>query len=69
MGSGDLVCIGRAGLELQTDRAFAAAAPQEFQPGKLEQVIPGHYVYSNGARISGIIATSEGVVVLDSLKQ
>ena len=47
--------------------AFAAAAPQEFQPGKLEQVIPGHYVYSNGARISGVIVTSEGVVVLDAL--
>ena len=47
--------------------AFAAAAPQEFQPGKLEQVIPGHYVYSNGARLSGVIVTSEGVVVLDAL--
>src|SRR5262245_3744157 len=47
--------------------ALAAAAPQAFQPGKLEQVIPGHYAYSNGARISGVIATSEGVVVLDAL--
>src|SRR5262245_47887066 len=46
---------------------FAAQAAQAPQPGKLEQVIPGHYVYSNGARISGIIATSEGVVVLDAL--
>ena len=37
------------------------------QDGKLEQIIPGHYVYSTGARLSGVIATSEGVVVLDSL--
>jgi glyoxylase-like metal-dependent hydrolase (beta-lactamase superfamily II) len=54
-------------LSVAAGSAFAAAAPQEFQPGKLEQVIPGHYVYSNGARLSGVIVTSEGVVVLDAL--
>ena len=48
------------------DPALAAQAEYP-QDGKLEQVIPGHYVYSNGARISGIIATNEGVVVIDSL--
>jgi len=43
-------------------------APQAAEEmGKLEQVIPGHYVYSSGARLSGIIATAEGVLVLDSL--
>jgi len=49
--------------------AFAAQAAtvEGPQTGKLEQIIPGHYVYSSGARLSGIIATSEGVVVLDSL--
>lgn len=47
--------------------APAARAAEGPQTGKLEQIIPGHYVYSSGARLSGIIATSEGVVVLDSL--
>jgi len=37
------------------------------QTGKLEQIVPGHYMYSSGARISGVIVTSEGVVVLDAL--
>jgi len=47
--------------------AQAAGAAETQQTGKLEPLIPGHYIYSTGARISGIIATSEGVVVLDSL--
>lgn len=48
----------------------AFAAEQQTQGagnGKLEQVMPGHFVYSNGPRISGVIVTSEGVVVIDSL--
>lgn len=59
-----------AGGDAQLSPSFAAqaAAPAEGpQDGKLEQIIPGHYVYSTGARLSGVIATSEGVVVLDSL--
>ncbi len=47
--------------------AQAAGAAETQQTGKLEPLIPGHYIYSTGARVSGIIATSEGVVVLDSL--
>jgi glyoxylase-like metal-dependent hydrolase (beta-lactamase superfamily II) len=47
-------------------RAFAQGAENR-QPGKLEQIIPGHYIYSSGPRISGVIATSDGVVVIDSL--
>ena len=35
--------------------------------GALRQIIPGHYVYSTTTFNSGIIATSEGVVVLDAL--
>src|SRR4051812_35520480 len=46
---------------------MAAQTAENAQDGKLEQIIPGHYVYSTGARLSGIIATSEGVVVIDSL--
>ena len=37
------------------------------ETGKLEQVIPGHYVYSSGARVSGVIVTNDGVVVVDAL--
>jgi cyclase len=35
--------------------------------GMLRQIIPGHYVYSFTTYNSGIIVTSEGVVVLDAL--
>jgi len=35
--------------------------------GALRQIIPGHYVYSSSTYNSGIIVTSEGVVVLDAL--
>jgi glyoxylase-like metal-dependent hydrolase (beta-lactamase superfamily II) len=37
------------------------------QTGTLEQIIPGHYTYTSGNRVSGVIVTSEGVVVLDAL--
>ena len=50
-----------------TRAAQAGGATEAQQTGKLEQIIPGHYIYSSGARISGVIATSEGVAVLDSL--
>jgi glyoxylase-like metal-dependent hydrolase (beta-lactamase superfamily II) len=33
----------------------------------LREIIPGHYVFSSGTFNSGIIVTSEGVVVLDAL--
>jgi glyoxylase-like metal-dependent hydrolase (beta-lactamase superfamily II) len=47
--------------------AFAQQAPGA--PGTLRQIIPGHYVYSSAPNTfnSGIIATSEGAVVLDAL--
>lgn len=44
-------------------QAAAAAAPM----GTLREIIPGHYVYSVTTFNSGIVATSEGVVVLDAL--
>jgi glyoxylase-like metal-dependent hydrolase (beta-lactamase superfamily II) len=34
---------------------------------QLRQIIPGHYVFSSGTFNSGVIVTSEGVVVLDAL--
>jgi glyoxylase-like metal-dependent hydrolase (beta-lactamase superfamily II) len=33
----------------------------------LRQIIPGHYIYSSGTYNSGVIVTSEGVLVLDAL--
>ena len=44
--------------------ARAAEGPQT---GTLEQIIPGHYMYNSGPRVSGVIVTSEGVVVIDAL--
>lgn len=46
-------------------------AAQTPRSGNLREIMPGHYVYStnNGGRIfsSGVIATSEGVLVFDAL--
>ena len=35
--------------------------------GTLRQLVPGHYVFSSTSFNSGVIATSEGVIVLDAL--
>ena len=43
------------------------AAAEPTPVGTLRQIIPGHYVYSSTTYNSGIIVTSEGVVVLDAL--
>ncbi len=51
-------------------RGSVLAAPQasgEQQTGTLEQIIPGHYRYNSNGFISGVIVTSEGVVVVDAL--
>lgn len=41
--------------------------PQRGQAGSLREIIPGHYMFNSGDLNSGIIATSEGVVVFDAL--
>jgi glyoxylase-like metal-dependent hydrolase (beta-lactamase superfamily II) len=46
--------------------AVSSTAQQPAQ-GVLRQIMPGHYVYSTGTFNSGVIATSEGVIVLDAL--
>ena len=43
------------------------AAAGRTPDGTLRQIIPGHYVYSSTTYNSGIIVTSEGVIVLDAL--
>ena len=48
----------------------ASAYSQQTQRGQtssLREIIPGHYMFSSGDLNSGIIATSEGVVVFDAL--
>jgi glyoxylase-like metal-dependent hydrolase (beta-lactamase superfamily II) len=48
----------------------ASAHSQETQRGQaggIREIIPGHYVFNSGDLNSGIIATSEGVVVFDAL--
>jgi len=48
----------------------ASADAQQTQRGQtsaLREIIPGHYMFSSGDLNSGIIATSEGVVVFDAL--
>src|SRR5207245_7715286 len=43
------------------------AAPERNATGTLREIIPGHYMYSSPAFNSGIIVTSDGVIVLDAL--
>jgi len=51
----------------QPQRNPAGQADAVNPTGMLRQIIPGHYVYSFTTYNSGIIVTSEGVVVLDAL--
>jgi cyclase len=59
-------------LALQSAVAFQApSADRAANPGTLRQIVPGHYIYStnNEGRLfnSGVVATSEGVLVFDAL--
>ena len=54
-------------LFLFSTEARSAQASGGPQTGTLQQIIPGHYMYTSGPRVSGVIATSEGVVVIDAL--
>ena len=42
-------------------------ASERTTPASLRQIVPGHYMYSSATYNSGIIATGDGVVVLDAL--
>src|SRR2546427_7907709 len=44
-----------------------AFSQQPQRPEALRQIIPGHYVFTSLTYNSGIIATSDGVLVLDAL--
>ncbi len=45
----------------------APQASEDHRSGSLEQIMPGHYAYYSRNRVSGVIVTSEGVVVIDAL--
>src|ERR1700722_16336238 len=58
--------IGLAVLLLCCASAYSQET-QRGQAGSIREIIPGHYVFNSGDLNSGIIATSEGVVVFDAL--
>jgi glyoxylase-like metal-dependent hydrolase (beta-lactamase superfamily II) len=57
--------IGLMVVLLSCSSAFAQQ--EQRIPSVLRQIIPGHYMYNSGTLNSGVIQTSEGVVVLDAL--
>src|SRR4029077_5716615 len=56
--------LGLAIVLLCSGSAFSQQAQR---PTALREIIPGHYAFSSGTFNSGLIVTSEGVVVLDAL--
>jgi glyoxylase-like metal-dependent hydrolase (beta-lactamase superfamily II) len=56
--------LGLAFVLLSSCSAFSQ---QTQRPTALREIISGHYVFSSGTLNSGLIATSDGVVVLDAL--
>jgi glyoxylase-like metal-dependent hydrolase (beta-lactamase superfamily II) len=53
-------------VDAQLNSAFAQGAAEP-QGGTIEQTIEGHYRYENGTRVSGLIVTDDGIVVVDGL--
>jgi glyoxylase-like metal-dependent hydrolase (beta-lactamase superfamily II) len=62
-----LVLAGCVSAFSQQPPRAGAPASEGTPTGTLRQIIPGHYVYSSSTYNSGIIATDDGVVVLDAL--
>jgi len=46
---------------------LVAFSQQPQRPEALQQIIPGHYVFTSGTFNSGVISTNEGALVLDAL--
>src|SRR5437867_1886008 len=61
-----LCCFSAFSQQPQRSPAGQTAAERN-RPDALRQIIPGHYVFSSTTYNSGVIATSEGVLVLDAL--
>src|SRR5713101_7950202 len=60
-------CHGLLGLAILLLCTFSAFSQQTQRQTALREILPGHYVFSSGTFNSGLIVTSEGVVVLDAL--
>lgn len=58
--------LGFAAESAQRDTSGLTVAERN-RTGTLRQLIPGYYVFSSTSFNSGVIATSDGVVVLDAL--
>src|SRR5260370_19988671 len=55
------------GLAMVLLCSVSAFSQQPQRQTALREIIPGHYVFSSGTFNSGLIVTSDGVVVLDAL--
>ncbi len=61
-----LCCLFAYSQQPQRNPAGQIAAERN-RPDALRQIIPGHYVFTSMTYNSGVIVTSEGVLVLDAL--
>ena len=61
-----ILSLGLAAYAMDA-RLGPAYAQEGDEDGVVREIIPGHYRYENGSRVAGIIATDEGVVVIDGL--
>src|SRR5439155_334934 len=65
--AGALLCWATAFSQQAQRKPAGQGAAEEPRSDALRQIIPGHYMYTFGNLNSGVIATSEGVVVLDAV--
>src|SRR6266446_2222448 len=61
-----LCCLFAFSQQPQRNPAGQTAVERN-RPDALRQIIPGHYVFTSATYNSGVIATNEGVLVLDAL--
>src|SRR5438067_12730748 len=61
-----LLCSFSAFPQQAPRNSAGQSAAERNSPGLLQQIIPGPYAYTSTNFNSGVIVTSEGVVVLDA---
>ena len=62
-----VACLFALPMQAQERDGSQLKPAERNRTGTLRQLIPGHYVFSSTSFNSGVIATDEGVVVLDAL--